>query len=159
MIVNYAEPGEGDDAARTVVSLLVNGHTFGVDIGRVEDVFVIQNVTPVPLAPHAVVGILNLRGKVITAICMRGILGFPEGPPQKRTLAIGVSRGAEIYGFLIDAVGDVQQLKQADAEPVSSHVRERWARYALAVHKLPSGLLVELDVDALIRLEPETIAA
>jgi purine-binding chemotaxis protein CheW len=159
MMTAYAEPAQEEEATRTVVSLLVNGHMFGIDIGRVEDVFVVQSVTPVPLAPPAVVGILNLRGKVITAICMRGILGFPEGAPQKRTLAVGVSRGTEIYGFLIDAVGDVQQLKPADAEPVSSHVRERWARYALAVHKLPSGLLVELDADALIRLEPETIAA
>ena len=53
------------------VTVMIGGQLFGLPIGQVQDVFIVGDVTPVPLAPPDIAGVLNLRGRIITAIDMR----------------------------------------------------------------------------------------
>ncbi|MBT2856498.1 chemotaxis protein CheW, partial [Staphylococcus coagulans] len=75
---NGAETGPTDD----YVTVFVGDTLFGLAIERVHDVFVPSGVTPVPLAPSEIVGLLNLRGRVVTAVCLRRRLGLPDAVVQ-----------------------------------------------------------------------------
>ena len=92
------------------VTVTIGDHMFGLPIFRVQDVFVPVGLTRVPLAPPEVAGILNLRGRVVTAIDMRSRLDFSEREPGTPVMAIGIELKGESYGLLVDAVGEVMQL-------------------------------------------------
>jgi purine-binding chemotaxis protein CheW len=60
------------------VTVMVCDQIFGLPIDRVHDVFIASSLTTVPLAPKEIVGLLNLRGRVVTAMCLRRRLGLPD---------------------------------------------------------------------------------
>src|ERR1051325_11741118 len=98
------------------VTVTIGDHMFGLPIFRVQEVFVPDRLTRVPLAPPGVAGILNLRGRVVTAIDMRSRLDFGEREAGKPVMAIGIEFKGESYGLLVDAVGEVMQLHNSACE-------------------------------------------
>lgn len=141
------------------ITLRVAGSVFAIPIAHVEDVFANHQVTPVPLAPRAVVGLLNLRGKVVTAICLTERLNLTTQTPPPRKMVVGLGIENETFGLLVDGVGDVLELSLDEREPVPPHFDTRWSHLASGVHQTADGLLVELDISALIDIKPSTLAA
>ena len=76
---------------------------FGLPIARVQDVFVPSQMTHVPLAPDDIAGIINLRGRIVTAIDMRPRLGLPASASGHAPMAVGIDCDGESYGLVIDA--------------------------------------------------------
>lgn len=140
------------------VTVTIGAQHFGLAIARVQDVFVLSQMTPVPLAPEDVAGVINLRGRIVTAIDLRKRLGLSGGAKQAQ-MAVGIESDAESYGLVIDAVGEVLKLGTETAEPVPVNLDERLKRVACGVHRLETGLLVILDVDRLLDLKTTDLAA
>src|SRR5271165_1278397 len=88
------------------VTATVGGQLFGLPIGRVQDVFVLDRMTRVPLAAPEIAGVLNLRGRIVTAIDMRRRLGLIERNEARKRMAIGIECNGESYGLMIDAIGE-----------------------------------------------------
>jgi purine-binding chemotaxis protein CheW len=65
-----------DGGITEYVTAMIGGQLFGLPISRVQDVFMPERLTRVPLAPGDVAGVLNLRGRIVTAIDMRARLGL-----------------------------------------------------------------------------------
>jgi purine-binding chemotaxis protein CheW len=148
----YAAPRSEDHIAVTVGRQL-----FGLPIGHVQEVFVASAITSVPLASREVVGLLNLRGRVVTAICLRRRLGLPD-PETARRIAVGVECCGEFYALFVDEVGEVLTLAPETREPNPVHMDDRWIELSLGVHRLDGRLLVILDVDAILAFGAGTIA-
>jgi len=140
------------------VTVTVGGQLFGLPIARVQDVFVLSQMTRVPLAADDIAGIVNLRGRIVTAIDMRHRLGL--GRSEKAApMAVGIDCDGESYGLVIDSVGEVLKLGADSAEPVPVNLDERLKRVASGIHRLETDLLVVLDVDRLLDLKPVEMAA
>jgi purine-binding chemotaxis protein CheW len=132
------------------VTATVGGQLFGLPIARVQDVFVLDRLTRVPLAAPEIAGVLNLRGRIVTAIDMRRRLGLaPLGEARKR-MAIGIEYRGESYGLLIDAIGEVLNLSSGGREGNPVNLEARLARVSAGVHRLEDRLLVVLDVDRVL---------
>jgi purine-binding chemotaxis protein CheW len=140
------------------VTVTVGGQLFGLPIARVQDVFVPSQLTRVPLAPADIAGIINLRGRIVTAIDMRHRLGLDK-TGQQEPLAVGVGCDGESYGLIVDGVGEVLKLGSDTAEPVPVNLDDRLKRVASGIHRLDSELLVVLDVDRLLDFKPLECAA
>ncbi len=142
------------------MTALIGDQLFGLPISRVQDVFMPDRLTRVPLAPPEIAGVLNLRGRIVTAIDMRSRLGSAQARrrPAGRWRSESNING-ESYGLLIDTIGEV--LKVADdtreANPVNLDVR--LARVSAGVHQLDGQLLVVLDVDRVLDKGAEAMAA
>src|ERR1700687_5762585 len=95
------------------VTAMIGGQLFGLPIVRVQDVFIPERLTRVPLAPPEIAGVLNLRGRIVTLIDMRDRLGLQPRTGEGQAMAIGVEAGGESYGLLIDGVGEVLKLDDA----------------------------------------------
>jgi len=65
------------------VTAMIGGQLFGLPISRVQDVFMPERVTRVPLSSREIAGVLNLRGRIVTVVDMRARLGLP-GPRTAR---------------------------------------------------------------------------
>ncbi len=142
---------DGAQAAATIdyVTVVVDGQLFGVPIGYVHDVFFTGAVTSVPLAPPQVSGLINLRGRVVTALCMRCLLGLPK-TGLRGTMVACIEHGGESYGLIVDRVGEVLTLPAAECLPNPLNLDPRWARCSSGVHWLDDALLVVLDLEALL---------
>ena len=140
------------------VTVNVDGQAFGLPIERVQDVFMLHQMTRVPLAPDDIAGIIYLRGRIVTAIDLRRRLGMPDSG-RKPSMAVGIECAGESYGLVIDAVGEVLKLGVETAEPVPVNLDDRLKCVASGVHRLEAGLLVVLDVDQLLDLKVTEIAA
>jgi purine-binding chemotaxis protein CheW len=141
------------------VTATVGGQLFGLPIARVQDVFVLDRLTRVPLTAPEIAGVLNLRGRIVTAIDMRRRLGLaPPGEVRKR-MAIGIEYKGESYGLLIDAIGEVLNLPTAGREGNPVNLEPRLARVSAGVHRLEDRLLVVLDVDRVLDVGQHAEAA
>ena len=141
------------------VTATVGGQLFGLPIARVQDVFVLDRLTRVPLAAPEIAGVLNLRGRIVTAVDLRRRLGLvPPGEVRKR-MAIGIEYKGESYGLLIDAIGEVLNLPSSSRESNPINLEARLARVSAGVHRLEDRLLVVLDVDRVLDIGQHAEAA
>jgi purine-binding chemotaxis protein CheW len=141
------------------VTAVIGGQLFGLPILRVQDVFLPERLTRVPLAPAEVAGVLNLRGRIVTLIDMRRLLGIDPRKDKGPTLAIGVEMRGESYGLLIDSVGEVQKLDDAAREPNPINLDPRLARVCSGICRLDDQLLMVIDVDRVLDTSVATAIA
>ncbi|MEP0520062.1 MAG: chemotaxis protein CheW [Hyphomicrobiales bacterium] len=132
------------------VTMKIDGQLFGLPIDRVHDVFMPEAVTFVPMSHDAIAGVLNLRGRIVTAIDMRCLLGLPDQSGDNPLMAVGIEARGESYGLIIDAVGEVLDLPVHSKEPNPANLDERWRNIAAGIHRLEGQLLVILDVDRVL---------
>src|ERR1700741_2873414 len=88
------------------VTAVIGGQLFGLPISRVQDVFMPERLTRVPLSSQEIAGVLNLRGRIVTVVDMRARLGLPKNDDGKPPMAVGVDLRGESYGLLIDQIGE-----------------------------------------------------
>lgn len=141
------------------VTATIGGQLFGLPILRVQDVFLPERLTPVPLAPPEIAGVLNLRGRIVTLIDMRRRLGLDQREDGSVPMAIGVESRGESYGLLIDNVGEVLKLAAESCEPNPVNLDPRLARVSAGIHRLEGQLLMVLDVDRVLDVGVKAIAA
>jgi purine-binding chemotaxis protein CheW len=142
------------------VTFTIAGQTFGLPINRVQDVFKPFHMTRVPLAGAEIAGVLNLRGRIVTAIEMRNRLDVKrresgDAPP----MAIGIEARGESFGLLVDAVGEVLKLPDSQREPNPINLDRKLADLSAGVYRLDGQLLVVLDIDHVLDLRVEAAAA
>ena|SRR5215510_1984786 len=150
------------DAPENVVEYVtatVGGQLFGLPISRVQDVFAPDRLTRVPLAPPEIAGLLNLRGRIVTAIDLRRRLGLDAPAGDTPRMAIGVEWKGESYGLLIDVIGEVLKLPLSGREDNPVNLDPGLARVSAGVHRLDGRLLVILDVDRVLDIAPRSEAA
>jgi purine-binding chemotaxis protein CheW len=149
-----------DDTAFTeFVTFAIAGQTFGLPIGRVQDVFKPARITRVPLAGAEIAGVLNLRGRIMTAIDMRHRLDVKKREEGAAPMAIGIEAKGESFGLLVDAVGEVLKLSDFDREANPINLDGKLAALSAGVYRLEGQLLVVLDVDRVLDLRSESMAA
>ena len=132
------------------VTAVVGEQLFGLPISRVQDVFVPERMTPVPLAAPEIAGLINLRGRVVTMIDMRRRLDLGVSDEKRGPMAVGVECKGESYGLLIDEIGEVLMLPAAERENKPVNLDARLARVAGGVYRLDGRLMVILDVDRVL---------
>lgn len=132
------------------ITVTVARQLLGLPIGRVHDVFVVSEMTKVPLAQAEIAGLLNLRGRVVTAVSLRSRLGLEDDGKAERRMAIGLENQGEAYGLLVDGVGEVLKLDPDEMQPNPVHMDRRWVNLSQGVHQLQGELMIVLDVDAVL---------
>lgn len=132
------------------VTVYIGGQLFGLPIGKVHDVFMPDSMTRVPLSSPEIAGILNLRGRIVTAIEMRTRLSLPDRDPEETAMAVGIEFRGESYGLIIDSVGEVLMLGVDSKEPNPANLDSRWSELADGVHRLDGKLMIVLDIERLL---------
>jgi purine-binding chemotaxis protein CheW len=141
------------------VTATIGGQLFGLPIVRVQDVFMPERLTRVPLAPPEIAGVLNLRGRIVTLIDLRRRFGLGKRENGDFSMAIGVESRGESYGLLIDSVGEVLKLDAAAREPNPINLDQRLARVSAGIFRLDGQLLIVVDVDRVLDISANAIAA
>ncbi|MCA1712845.1 MAG: chemotaxis protein CheW [Actinobacteria bacterium] len=131
-------------------TFVVGGLLLGLPAAGVSEVVHGEEVTPVPLAPAAVLGLLNLRGRIVPAIDARLRLGMPPRPVGEEGTHIVVRVRGEQVSLVVDRTSDVVSVAAADREDVPETVGPEIRRLLTASHQRTYGLLLVLDPELVL---------
>ena len=148
-----------EEATIEYVTVYIATQLFGLPINRVQDVFMPDRITVVPMAPPEVAGVLNLRGRIVTAINMRRKLQLPPLEDGSPSMAVGIEYKGESYGLLIDRVGEVLRLPSSGLERNPGNLDRRWMKFSDGVQRLDGQLMIVLDVNRVLDMGPEMAIA
>ncbi len=137
-----------------LVTMMVDNQLFGIPILKVQDIVEPEQITPVPCAPSAIAGVLNLRGRIVTVIDLRELLGARDSEKQ-RQMSVTVEHKGDLYTLLVDSIGDVRSLPKKDFDTPPATLDENMRRLCSGIIHLEDNLLVVLDVNRI--LDEETI--
>lgn len=132
------------------VTVYLNGQLLGIPVLAIHDVLSAQKITPVPLAPPSITGVLNLRGRIVTAVDLRTRLGLPARDKGEKSMSVVVEHAGEPYSLLIDNVGEVISVPMEKFERNPRTLDPKWQEVSSGVCRLDGQLLVILDVDRLL---------
>ena len=127
----------------------LGAHQYGIDARRVQEVLGACEVSPLPLAPRGVRGLVNLRGQIVTAIDPRVLLDVPGRTPA-RSPHLVVTHGAAPVSLLVDAVGDVERVSDEGLQPPPDTLDPVRRALVKGAAPLPGRLLVVLDLDRVL---------
>lgn len=131
----------------------IGGFYFSVPIDRVQEVLKKASPTPVPGAPRAVAGLLNLRGAIVTVLDIRPQLAVPAanaGEPGAHLLLID---GSEIVALRIDRIGEVVPVPADSFEPPPDTLRGPARALITGAYKLPDRLMLALNLDVALNTD------
>lgn len=127
---------------------------LGVDVHRVQEVMRTLPVTRVPLAPSSVVGLMNLRGQIVTAIDLRHRLGLTERPQDQSPMNVVLRTEEAAVSLVVDRIGDVIEVHRSSYEAVPNTMKPEAREWICGVHKLDHQLLLILDGHQITSLDP-----
>jgi purine-binding chemotaxis protein CheW len=127
-------------------TFMISNNLYGIDVMKVQEITKALPMTRVPLAPKYVKGLINLRGQISTAICLKEL--FQIGSNNHQDSMNVVCRLNDILvSFLVDQIGDVLELEDTDFEPIPDTVPKSIKQFVKGVYKTPGKLLTVIDTE------------
>jgi purine-binding chemotaxis protein CheW len=140
-------------------TFFLDGLFFGVEVMRVQEVIRFQEMTRVPLAPHVVSGLINLRGQIVVAIDLRRRLELAERSAEALPSNVVVRTGDGVVSLLVDAIGDVVEVDAGSFERPPDTLAGVARELVRGAYKLPDRLLLVLDTERAVDLGEQARAA
>ena len=146
----------GTQPGTQVCTFRLGEQLCGIEVANIQEVLRSQTVTEVPLAPHDVTGLINLRGRIVTAIDLRARLGLGPLDGDVHPMNVVISQDDGEVSLLVDQIGDVVEVTDDGMEQVPHTVDENFKKYLKGVYKMESEFLLLLDAErAIAALEQE----
>lgn len=135
---------------RQVCTFFLEKRLFGIDIDCVQEVLRHQSMTPVPLAPREIHGLINLRGQIVAAIDLRTVLRLPPRESELEVMNVVIRNNDDVLSLLVDEIGDVLELDESAFESPPETIDKDIRNLVRGVYKLEGQLLLMLDTDKMI---------
>ena len=132
------------------VTFKLENETYGVNVMQVQEVLRYTEIAPVPGAPDYVLGIINLRGNVVTVIDTRLKFGLMPAEITDNSRIIIIEAEKQVVGILVDSVAEVVYLKASEIDDAPSVGTEESARFIQGVSNRKEDLLILVDLNKLL---------
>ncbi len=139
-----------DDPVLQWVTFHLAGETYGVNVMQVQEVLRHTEIAPVPGAPSYVLGIINLRGNVVTVIDTRHRFGLEPGEITDNTRIVIIEAEKHVVGILVDSVAEVVYLRQSEIETAPNVGNDDSAKFIQGVCHKNGELLILIELNKLL---------
>lgn len=123
---------------------------YGIEILRVQEIRRHSAITPVPNAPHHVLGVMNLRGTVIPVVDLRSKLALAPAEGGNLSVIVVVNVGLRITGLIVDGVSDVLSVRASDIQAPPTVGTENDAGWLQGIARAAEKLVVLLDIERVL---------
>lgn len=144
-LVNGSDAKSGNQTQQFSTFYVAN-RLYGIDVTRVQEVVRPMPMTPIPLAPEYVRGLINLRGQVATAIGLRQLFGLKGEEPTEFMNVVCKVEGI-LISLQVDEIGDVIEVEKNYFEPSPKTISDEIKKFMSGIYKLSDSLLSTIDVD------------
>ena len=132
---------------------------FGVPVDNVQEVICRQEMTRIPLAPDCILGLINLRGQIVTAIDLRRRLGFEADEDSVPPMNVVIRTDDGAVSLLVDEIDEVVDLDGTTFEEPPENLAQRTRDLIHGVHKFEDRLMLVLDTDEVLHLPQVGVAS
>lgn len=139
-----------EDPVLQWVTFRLAGETYGVNVMQVQEVLRYTEIAPVPGAPNYVLGIINLRGNVVTVIDTRNRFGLESGEITDNTRVVIIEAEGHVIGILVDSVAEVVYLRQSEIETAPNVGNDESAKFIQGVCHKNDELLILIELNKLL---------
>ena len=139
---------------RQLSTFFVDDLFLGLDALNVQEVLRFLEMTPVPLAPPMVRGLINLRGQIVAAVDLRCRLDLPERDSADLPTNVVVRTEDGVLSLLVDEIGDVLEVDEELLEKPPPTIPQRVREVVSGVYKLSDRLLLVLDPEKVADVNP-----
>ena len=149
-MANVAAKANENDEVVQWVTFRLSDETYGINVMQVQEVLRVSEIAPVPGAPHYVLGIINLRGNVVTVVDTRIRLGLATSEVTDSTRIVIIEGEKHVVGILVDCVAEVVDLVASEVESAPNVGNEESAKYIQGVASRGDELLILVDLNKLL---------
>ena len=142
--------GVSNEPVTQWVTFRLENEKYGINVMRVQEVLRMTEIAPVPGAPNYVLGIINLRGSVVTVLDTRKRFSLSEKEPDDATRIVIIEAENQVVGILVDSVAEVVDLHSADIETAPNVGNDDSSKYIQGVTSQGDQLLILVDVNKLL---------
>lgn len=146
----HNDPNHADGSVSQWVTFRLDDETYGINVMQVQEVLPLTEIAPVPGAPQFVMGIINLRGNVVTVIDTRMRFGLPPKEPEQSNRIVVIEAQEQIAGIMVDSVAEVSNVRDSEIDTAPNVGNEDSSRYIYGVVSRPNDLLILVDVNRLL---------
>ncbi|BEE16854.1 chemotaxis protein CheW [Aeromonas enteropelogenes] len=146
---NIAQNLAEDEVLQWVTFQLEN-ETYGINVMQVQEVLRYTEIAPVPGAPDYVLGIINLRGNVVTVIDTRSRFGLPSGDVSENSRIVIIEAEKQVIGIMVDSVAEVVYLRSSEIDAAPAVGTEESAKFIQGVSNRDGQLLILVDLNKLL---------
>jgi len=132
------------------VTFSLADETYAIDVLQVQEVLKMTDIAPVPGVPDYILGIINLRGDVVTVIDARRRMSLPYREPDDASRIVIIDAGHQNVGILVDAVAEVVQISPSSVDPAPAVGNDQTSRFILGVTSTEEGLTILIDLNKLL---------
>lgn len=144
------------EAVTEWVTFRLGAEKYGINVMMVREVLKNTEIAPVPGSPGYVLGIINLRGNVVTVIDTRLRFGLPSREPDDVSRIVIIEREGHVVGMTVDSVAQVANLKESEIEFAPNVGNDESAKYIQGVSNQDNELLILVDLEKLFTMEDLT---
>lgn len=141
---------EGDDQILQWVTFRLEEETYGINVMQVQEVLRYTEIAPVPGAPDYVLGIINLRGNVVTVIDTRTRFGLANHDVSDQSRIVIIEAEQQVIGILVDSVAEVVYLRTSEIDSAPNVGTEESAKFIQGVSNRDGELLILVDLNKLL---------
>lgn len=142
-----------NDSVMQCVTFRLEDEMYGINVMQVQEVLRVTEIAPVPGAPDYVLGIINLRGNVVTVVDTRERLGLGSKEVDESTRIVIIEADKLVVGILVDAVAEVVDLRTSEIESAPSVGNDESSKYIQGVASRDGDLLILVDLNKLLNDE------
>lgn len=139
-----------DATAETYILFEVAGTTYGVASRSVQQMEMVEHITPLPNAPAFVDGVVFTRGQVIPAMNLRARLGFERIPHNSRTRLIVTNQGGRIVGLIVDAAREFMSIPKETVQAPPDTIAGLSGKYLEGIVTAKDRIVLIVDLDELV---------
>lgn len=132
------------------VTFQLGEETYGVNVMQVQEVLRVTEIAPVPGAPDYVLGIINLRGNVVTVLDTRKRFGMETRDSDDSSRILIIESAEQVVGILVDSVSEVVYLRASEIEPAPNVGNEESSRFIQGVCNREKELLILVELNKLL---------
>ena len=140
----------GNVEHRQCVTFRLDAEIYGINVMLVQEVLRVTDIAPVPGAPDYVIGIINLRGNVVTVIDTRMRFGLPPRDFDDATRIVIIETENQTVGLVVDSVSEVVDIYSNEIETAPNVGNDETARYIEGVVSRGEDLLILVDLNKLL---------
>ena len=148
-----ADKNQATDLLLQWVTFRLQEETYGINVMQVQEVLRYTEIAPVPGSPDYVLGIINLRGNVVTVIDTRARFGLPPAEVSDNTRIVIIEAEKQVIGILVDSVAEVVYLKQSEIDNAPNVGTDESARFIQGVANREGELLILVDLNKMLNDE------
>ncbi|OUS74635.1 chemotaxis protein CheW [Pseudoalteromonas sp. A601] len=152
-LVSNSKNADSNDEVLQWVTFKLESETYGVNVMQVQEILRYTEIAPVPGAPSYVLGIINLRGNVVTVIDTRARFGLISAETTDNSRVLIIEAEEQVIGILADSVAEVVYLRSSEIDSAPNIGTEESAKFIQGVSNRDGELLILVDLNKLLNDE------